>query len=316
MEARIVYMGTPEFAVEPLKALVESKHNVVGVVTVPDKPAGRGRKPKASAVKEAALEMGLNVLQPEKLRDEDFQAQLKALNADVFVVVAFRMLPKSVWAMPSKGTFNLHASLLPNYRGAAPIHWAVINGEEKSGVTTFLIDEEIDTGNILLQSEASIAPNETTGELYNRLMHLGAPLVVQTVDQLMDGNLEARPQDESLPMKPAPKLFREHQYLDVRLAAADLHNQTRGLTPFPSALLSFQLGGETHDAKVSDSSYSDGNIGEVGTVEWAADELLIQTGNGLLHLKQIQWPGKRKMAVRDFKNGFNEYDRVQIVVKA
>lgn len=308
-------MGTPEFAVAPLEALIDSDHDVVAVVTVPDKPAGRGRNLKASAVKEAALRHEVPVLQPEKLRDEDFQNELRSLNADIFVVVAFRMLPKSVWSMPPEGTFNLHASLLPNYRGAAPIHWAVINGEEESGVTTFLIDEEIDTGNILLQSKAEIGPNETTGELYNRLMHLGAPLVVQTVDGLMQGSLEPIPQDEEVAMKPAPKLFREHQYLDLSRTALELHNQIRGLTPFPSPLLRLQFGEDHIEAKVAESGVEMETIGKLGELVWDDTQLKIQTSEGVLTIAKIQWPGKRQMSVRDFKNGFAEWKSIGIVGK-
>ncbi|NVK26477.1 MAG: methionyl-tRNA formyltransferase [Flavobacteriia bacterium] len=308
-------MGTPEFAVAPLEALIQSQHQVVAVVTVPDKPAGRGRNLKASAVKESAIKHGIPVLQPEKLRDESFQKELRALNPDVFVVVAFRMLPKAVWSIPPKGTFNLHASLLPNYRGAAPIHWAVINGEHESGVTTFLIDEEIDTGNILLQSKTDIGPNETTGELYHRLMNLGAPLVVQTVDGLMNDSLQPIPQDESAAMKPAPKLFREHQYLDLSKSASELHNQIRGLTPFPSPLLRLTYNGETIEVKVAESSYENLNKGEVGELIWEENELLIQTPNGILKIGRIQWPGKRQMTVRDFKNGFADWKSIRSVGK-
>ncbi len=313
MKARIVFMGTPDFAVASLKALHESEHEVAAVVTVPDKPAGRGRKPKASAVKEAALEMKIPVLQPEKLRDETFQAELRSFNADVFVVVAFRMLPTSVWAMPPKGTFNLHASLLPNYRGAAPIHWAVINGEKETGVTTFLLDEKIDTGSILMQSATSIEENETTGELYERLMNMGAPIVVQTVSGLMKGDLRPKPQDENAPMNPAPKLFREHQYLQLDRSAKELHDQVRGLTPFPSPLLVFEMEGERFEAKVGSSGYSEDNLA-LGELKWTDTELLIGTSKGTLKLGQIQWPGKRKMGVHDFKNGFSDFDKLGLVV--
>lgn len=313
MSARIIYMGTPEFAVEPLKALHESEHEVVAVVTAPDNPAGRGRKPRPSAVKQAALEMDLPVLQPEKLRDESFVDALRALNADVFVVVAFRMLPKVVWTLPSKGTFNLHASLLPNYRGAAPIHWAVINGEKESGVTTFMIDEEIDTGNILLQEKTSIDPNETTGSLYNRLMHLGAPLVVKTVDGLMEGDIAPVPQDESAEMKPAPKIFRTHQYIDVKESAQAIHNHIRGLNPFPAPLLKLDHHGEQVEVKVADSAFIEREQYPKALMHWLDDALVISRKDGDVLIKEIQWPGKRKMSVRDFKNGFAEYAELKTV---
>ncbi|NVK04755.1 MAG: methionyl-tRNA formyltransferase [Flavobacteriia bacterium] len=306
-------MGTPEFAVEPLRALHESEHEVVAVVTAPDNPAGRGRKPRPSAVKQAALELDLPVLQPEKLRDESFVQALKNLNADVFVVVAFRMLPKVVWTLPSKGTFNLHASLLPNYRGAAPIHWAVINGEKESGVTTFMIDEEIDTGNILLQEKTSIDPNETTGSLYNRLMHLGAPLVVKTVDGLMKGDIAPISQDESAEMKPAPKIFREHQYIDVKESAQAIHNHIRGLNPFPAPLLKLDHHGEQVEVKVADSAFIERKQYPKALLHWLDDALVISRMDGDVLIKEIQWPGKRKMSVRDFKNGFAEYAELKTV---
>lgn len=310
--ARIVYMGTPEFAVAPLQALIESNHEVVAVVTVPDRQAGRGRKPTPSAVKVAAAEASIPVLQPEKLRDPEFLSQLEALKADLFVVVAFRMLPEVVWKMPPLGTFNLHASLLPNYRGAAPIHRAVMNGEKETGVTTFLIDEKIDTGNILLQEQTSIDANETTGSLYQRLMNLGAPLVVQTVDGLLEGSISPREQSNKDSTTEAPKLFREDQYLDIRKPAESLHNQTRGLTPFPSALLTFTLNGDKFDTKVSGSSWNPESIGEQGVLKWTDQTLQIQTGKGTLMLTEIQWPGKRKMSIRDFKNGFQDYGALQV----
>lgn len=312
MKARIVYMGTPEFAVAPLEALIESQHEVVAVVTVPDRQAGRGRKPTPSAVKVCAEKHNLPILQPEKLRDEAFQEELASFNADLFIVVAFRMLPVSVWSMPKLGTFNLHASLLPDYRGAAPIHWAVINGEAKTGVTTFLIDEEIDTGNILLQAETTVGENETTGELYHRLMELGSPLVVQTVDGLLNGELEGKTQKHVDSPKSAPKLFREHQYVPLNGDAASAHNRVRGLSPFPAPLLVLETKvGERIEAKVANSGFEEGHIGECGTIEWRKNEMAIQCENGLLILREIQWPGKKKMGVADFKNGYGEYSELK-----
>lgn len=313
MNARIVYMGTPEFAVEPLRALHQSEHEVVAVVTAPDKPAGRGRKPKASAVKEAALEMNIPVLQPEKLRDEAFVQALADFEADLFVVVAFRMLPKMVWTLPKKGTFNLHASLLPNYRGAAPIHWAVINGEKESGVTTFLIDEEIDTGNILLQKKTNIGPNETTGSLYERLMHLGSPLVVETVDGLMNGTLTPTPQILTDEMKAAPKIFREHQYIDIKATAQSIHNHIRGFNPFPAPLLKVDHQGELVEIKVAESTFEERSQQPSALMYWKEDALVLSRPDGDVFIREIQWPGKRKMSVRDFKNGFPDYAELKSV---
>lgn len=301
-------MGTPEFAVAPLEALIQSEHEVVAVVTVPNRQSGRGRKPTPSAVKEAALKHNLPILQPEKLRDPVFQAELKSYDADIFVVVAFRMLPESVWSMPKKLTFNLHASLLPQYRGAAPIHWAVINGEEETGVTTFAIDAEIDTGSILLQESTQVGQNETTGELNERLMHLGAPLVVQTVDGIMNNTLVGKEQKSATSIKDAPKLFREHQYVNLQKTCSEVHNQVRGLTPFPSALLVLQnSNGEKTEVKVFNSGFELGGNRSCGTIEWRKTEMAIQCKEGQLILRELQWPGKKRMGIADFKNGHSEY---------
>ena len=238
-DLRIVYMGTPDFAVASLRALVEGGYNVVGVITMPDKPAGRGHKLQASPVKEYALSVGLPLLQPEKLKDEAFLEALRAWEADLQIVVAFRMLPEVVWAMPRLGTFNLHASLLPQYRGAAPINWAVINGERETGATTFFLTHEIDTGKIILQERIAIADDEAVGSVHDRLMTMGSALVTRTVDAIIDGSAEAIEQrafykDES-ELRPAPKIFKETCHIDWTKSAREVYNLVRGMSPYPAA---------------------------------------------------------------------------------
>ena len=243
-DLRIVFMGTPEFAVESLKALVESGYQVVGVITMPDKPIGRGHKIQYSAVKEYALSQNLTILQPENLKNEDFLTRLKTLKADLQVVVAFRMLPKAVWDMPPFGTFNLHASLLPQYRGAAPINWAIINGEEETGATTFFLTHEIDTGNIILQKKIPINRTDNAGTIHNKLMTLGAEMVLETVDLLLNEKIKAIPQknliDKNETLKPAPKIFRETCQLSLDKSVEEAYNFVRGLSPYP------QLGLKQH----------------------------------------------------------------------
>ena len=234
---RIVFMGTPEFATTSLRRLVAEGYNVVAVVTTPDKPAGRGQKMHNSDVKLAAEELGLPILQPEKLRDEAFLAELRALEPDLGVVIAFRMLPEVVWAMPKLGTFNLHASLLPQYRGAAPINWAIINGDKRTGVTTFLLNHEIDKGAIIEQREVDILPEDNIGTLYDKLMTIGAELVTETVDKLASGNyatIEQMHIDEST-LRPAPKIFKEDGRIEWRDSITAIHNKVRGLSPYPAA---------------------------------------------------------------------------------
>ncbi|MFN7640841.1 MAG: methionyl-tRNA formyltransferase, partial [bacterium] len=238
---RLVFMGTPDFAVASLAALHAAGHEVAAVVTAPDKPAGRGQRLQASAVKQWAQAQHLPVLQPPRLKDPAFLAQLAALQADLFVVVAFRMLPAEVWAMPPRGTINLHGSLLPQYRGAAPIHWAVLNGETETGVTTFYIEHEIDTGQILAARKTPIGPDETTGELYARLMQLGAQLLVDTVADIAAVRIQPHPQPAGAEgLKPAPKLFPADGLLDWNLPARQLHNRSRGLNPFPAAHTTYE----------------------------------------------------------------------------
>ena len=308
-----MYMGTPDFAVEPLRLLVHEGYNVVATVTVPDKPAGRGQKLNQSAVKQFALETGLKVLQPEKLRDPDFVDELVSLNADLFIVVAFRMLPEIIWRIPKLGTFNLHASLLPNYRGAAPINWAVINGERETGVTTFLIDKEIDTGRILLQKSIPVEPNETAGELHDRLMVVGSNLVLQTVCALASGDIDPIPQDKYIsqgtPIKNAPKLFKESTQINWEGTAHSIHNFIRGLSPYPAAWCEI-IGpdGEKVSAKVfrSEALVSRGNA-VVGTLSTDGKSYLhVACGEGSVSITEIQLAGKRRLSISEFLLGFRD----------
>ena len=248
-DLRIVFMGTPDFAVTILKHLVENHYNIVGVITAADKPAGRGRKLNESAVKKYALSKEITILQPTNLKNQGFQQELENLKADLQIVVAFRMLPKAVWKMPKLGTFNLHASLLPSYRGAAPIHWAIINGETKTGVTTFFIDDKIDTGEIILQKEISIDNDETVGSLHDKLMFLGADLVTKTVDLISEGNVTTKKQPE-LEEKSAPKLNPENTKINWTHSLDTIYNQIRGLNPFPAAWTSIKNNDEEITAKI------------------------------------------------------------------
>jgi methionyl-tRNA formyltransferase len=300
---RIVFMGTPEFAVASLDALVKEGFNIVGVITAPDKPAGRGMQLQQSAVKKYAVEKGLPVLQPEKLKAPEFLDELKALNADLQVVVAFRMLPEVVWNMPPLGTINVHSSLLPKYRGAAPINWAIINGERETGVTTFKLKHEIDTGDILLQEKTSIGEAETAGELHDRLKELGAQLLVRTIKNLQDGILKERPQSEVAEnAKHAPKIFTETCEIDWQRPVQEVHNLIRGLSPFPGAFT--QLQGKTLKIYRSEIEATIPDIA-VGTV--ATDNktyLKFACLNGYIHIKEMQLEGKKRMGIEDFLRGY------------
>ncbi len=306
-DTRIVFMGTPEFAVASLRALVEDGWNVVGVVTTPDKPAGRGQKISVSAVKEYALSKGLHILQPEKLKDESFLNELKSLRADVQVVVAFRMLPEVVWSMPRLRTFNLHASLLPQYRGAAPINWAIINGEKETGVTTFFLQHEIDTGNIILQEKTSIGENETIGELYERLMAMGSLTVIKTMEKIATGNVTTTPQVETPTLKPAPKLFKENCKLDFNDTAENVRNKVRGLSPYPAAWMDLTLAdGTSTTMKVFAAShaYDPCETAMAGTIKTDGKNfLLVRCADGWLRLDDMQLAGKKRMTVKDLLNG-------------
>lgn len=309
---RIIYMGTPEFAVEPLKELVEGGFQVVSVVTMPDKPAGRGMKIKFSPVKDYALSRNIPVLQPEKLKDPAFLEVLRSFRADLQIVVAFRMLPEVVWSMPPMGTFNLHASLLPQYRGAAPINWAVINGEKETGLTTFLLQQAIDTGDILLQEKLEIASDECVGSVHDRLMELGGKMVVKTVTLLMQGGVNAYPQhavitDEGL-LKAAPKLFKDNTRIDWKAGALQVHNFIRGLSPFPTAWseLQNQEGTQT-TVKIFEADYSlSAHQLTPGTlVTDGKKELKVAVGDGYIHLKRFQLAGRKALATDEFLRGFS-----------
>lgn len=304
---RVVFMGTPEFAVTILDTLVKEQIDVCAVVTVPDKPAGRGQKIHESAVKQYAVANNLRVLQPEKLKDEAFVQELESLEADLFVVVAFRMLPEIIWAMPPKGTINLHASLLPAYRGAAPINWAIINGETQTGVTTFFIEKEIDTGKIIDQSAVQIGPNETVGELYERLMQLGAEVMHRTILQIEAGKIEAIPQDSLLTPehKPAPKIFKEDCQIAFDRAVKDVHNFCRGLSPYPAAWCRLENTekGEIKSYKIFGTFVSSEPIADSMTIRAHADGLYFPCQDNYLVVTEIQPEGKRKMTSKEFLAG-------------
>lgn len=297
---RIVYMGTPDFAIPSLRILVEHGYPVVGVVTAPDRPAGRGLQLRPSPVKEYALSQGLKVLQPEKLRDPDFQAELAALAPDLAVVVAFRMLPEAVWRMPRLGTFNLHASLLPDYRGAAPINWAVINGERRSGATTFFLDKAIDTGQILLQKDLDIPEDWSAGDLHDHLMLMGADLVLQTVQGIESDSLQPFPQDESIIQHAAPKIFKEHCRIDWQQDAVRVRNLVRGLSPFPTAWTT--LDGKV--LKVYRVALSEETPGTPGAVLIDRGRLHIACGSGAVEVLELQLEGKSRMDTATFLRGY------------
>ena len=298
-------MGTPEFAVGPLKALLEAGYEIPAVVTVPDKPKGRGLQLSQSDVKKFALEAGgIDILQPERLRDENFLSQLKSYSADLFIVVAFRMLPEVVWKMPKMGTFNLHASLLPKFRGAAPINWAIIKGEKETGVTTFFIDDKIDTGNILLQKTTPINERETVETLHDRLMEIGSALVVETVQGLENCSITPRPQDISRLTEgtlAAPKLNKENTRIDWAKTAAEVDALVRGLSPYPSALATMETGsGEKIEMKVFSTALT-GKTGEKAIVTGKA--IYVPCSDNLLEITSLQPAGKKRMGALDFING-------------
>jgi methionyl-tRNA formyltransferase len=300
----ILYMGTPAFAVAPLEKLLEEKHTITAVVTAPDRPAGRGRKPKASAVKKFALSKKIEVLQPENLKSDDFQADLKRLNINLIIVVAFRMLPQKVWAFPEFGTFNLHASLLPNYRGAAPINWAIINGEDKTGVTTFMIDEKIDTGKILLQEELEVRPQETAGELHDRLQVMGANLVHKTVQGIEKDSIKSKAQENNMIIMPAPKLNRANTKIDWEQSGKNTVQLIHGLSPFPSAWCYFQNGDQELQCKIYRAAFEkEDQRRPVGQVYIENKKLKISVNQGFISISELQVSGKRRMKAQDFLNG-------------
>ena len=302
---RIIYMGTPDFAVESLRALVDGGYNVVAVVTMPDKPAGRGHQLQYSAVKQYALSVGLPILQPERLKDESFLQQLRSYNADLQIVVAFRMLPQVVWNMPRLGTFNLHASLLPQYRGAAPINWAVMNGEKETGATTFMLQHEIDTGNIILQERISIADDENVGSVHDRLMTMGAGLVTRTVDLIIDSENNSQPvptipQDDSLQLKAAPKIFKDTCAIDFSRSALQVYNHIRGLSPYPAAWISempssHPLADVLKGAKVYKAATT--------LLSEQKGHIIVPCAEGYIDLLELQLPGKKRMDAPALLNG-------------
>ncbi|WP_264559348.1 methionyl-tRNA formyltransferase [Flavobacterium sp. N2270] len=301
---KIVFMGTPEFAVGILDTICQNKYEVVGVITAADKPAGRGQKVSTSAVKEYAVANNLKLLQPTNLKDETFIEELKLLNANLFVVVAFRMLPEVVWKMPKLGTFNLHASLLPQYRGAAPINWAIINGEEKTGVTTFFIDDKIDTGAMILQAETPISKNESAGELHDRLMKIGSNTVLESLALIENGNAKPQQQDDSLITKTAYKLNKENCKIDWSKSGVEIYNHIRGLSPYPASWTILKDGENEWNIKIYESELLDEKHDyKLGTVITTKKELSIAVKNGLLSVKVLQFPGKKKMKIHELLNG-------------
>lgn len=300
---RIVFMGTPDFAVASLEALVSSSHEVVGVITAPDRPAGRGHKLRASAVKDCALKHDLPLLQPPKLKNPAFLETLGTWNADLFVVVAFRMLPEVVWDMPPQGTINLHGSLLPDYRGAAPIHWAVINGDTQTGATTFQLAHEIDTGGIIDQLNINIGPNDTTGDIHDRMMLEGAQLLVHTVDKIAAGEANPIPQSEwphpKNTFRHAPKIWKDDARIDWSTTAQQVHNKVRGMNPFPGAWT--ELNGQV--VKVHETRPDDTQNLAPGSVRIQDDRMWVGCGDNAVEIRVLQLQGKRRMATDVFLNG-------------
>ncbi len=304
---RIVFMGTPDFAAHSLKVLCDSGANVVAVITAPDRPAGRGLKLQSSAVKKLAEELYLPVLQPVKLRDEEFQKELRSYNADLQIVVAFRMLPESVWNMPPKGTFNLHASLLPQYRGAAPINWAVINGEKETGVTTFFLNHDIDTGNIIMAEKVVIGDNDTAGVIHDKLMNIGAELVVKTVKKIANGNVVEIPQMDDGELLPAPKIFKDDCKINWNSSASKIHNLIRGMSPYPAAwteVIEDDKSAVSLKIFLSEVVESDAVLKPGELCSDGKEILYVGTSFGVISIKELQLAGKRRMKIGDFLRGF------------
>lgn len=315
-DLRIVYMGTPDFAVESLKQLVENGYNIVGVVTMPDKPAGRGHKIQFSPVKQYALEQGLSLLQPERLKDEAFLNDLRAWNADLQIVVAFRMLPEVVWNMPRLGTFNLHASLLPQYRGAAPINRAIMNGDTETGVTTFFLTHEIDTGKIIMQQHLPILPEDNAGSIHDKLMCLGATMVCETVDAIIAEHISCIEQESIITeeLRPAPKIFKEDCRIDWTKSATAIHNHIRGLSPYPAAWCEWKNGDtlyspiKIYETEIVNKSHNH----KTGRIDTDGKSFIeIACGEGCLSVKTLQLPGKKRLSVEELLRGFplnNEFE--------
>ncbi len=301
---RIVFMGTPEFAVGILDTILKNNYEVVGVITAADKPAGRGQKLKYSAVKEYALANNLTLLQPTNLKDESFLSELKALNANLQIVVAFRMLPKVVWEMPELGTFNLHASLLPNYRGAAPINWAIINGETKTGVTTFFIDDKIDTGAMILSTETDIEPSENAGQLHDRLMNIGSQTVIETLELIEKENVVTTIQKENTEIKTAYKLNKENCKIDWTKPADAIYNLIRGLSPYPTAWCFISDTNEEWNVKIYEAKIiQEPHEKAIGSLICTKKEMKIAVENGFIQVMSLQFPGKKKMNTAELLNG-------------
>ncbi|WP_318640985.1 methionyl-tRNA formyltransferase [Flavobacterium ardleyense] len=310
---RIIFMGTPEFAVGILDSILQHNYNVVAVITAPDRPAGRGQKIKFSAVKEFAIQRELPVLQPTNLKDPSFIEQLTSYNANLQIVVAFRMLPEIVWKMPKIGTFNLHASLLPQYRGAAPINWALINGDKKTGVTTFFIDNKIDTGAIILSKSLDIGDNENAGSLHDRLMLLGSAAVVETLDLLGRENINLTIQPQEGDLKTAYKLNKDNTRIDWNQNAVTVHNLIRGLSPYPAAWTKFAEETKEYDVKIYESRISDVILdGKPGDIKTDKKSMLIKTRDAWIEISSIQFPGKKRMEIESFLNG----QKLQISTRA
>jgi len=315
-DLRIVYMGTPEFAVESLRCLVEGGYNVVGVITMPDKPVGRhGSVLQPSPVKQYAVEHGLKVLQPVKLKDEAFLEELRSLKADLQIVVAFRMLPEVVWNMPPMGTFNLHASLLPQYRGAAPINWAVVNGDKETGITTFFLKQEIDTGEIIQQVRVPIHEEDNVGDVHDRLMELGGKLVVETVDNILAGTVKPIPQEQFVteePLRPAPKIFKETCRIDWNQPIKKIYDFIRGFSPYPAAWTELTSAGSSQVLKICETTKEPGSVKETpGSGVGDKNGLRIAGTDGYLNVKSLQLAGKKRMNIKDFLCGFKPAEDVR-----
>ena len=309
---RIVFMGTPEFAVGILDTILQNKYNVVGVITAADKPAGRGQKLKYSAVKEYALAKNLPLLQPVNLKEEAFLSELKMLDANLQIVVAFRMLPKVVWEMPTLGTFNLHASLLPNYRGAAPINWAIINGETKTGVTTFFIDDKIDTGAMILSTKILINETESAGQLHDRLMDLGSKTVIDTLEMIEKDTVTKIIQKDTADIKTAYKLTKENCKIDWTKSAVEINNLVRGLSPYPAAWCFIEDRNEQWNAKIYESKIVlEDHDYTVGRLICSKKEIKIAVENGFIQVLSLQFPGKKKMNTPEFLNGITFSNEVK-----
>jgi methionyl-tRNA formyltransferase len=310
---RIVFMGTPEFAVGILDTIIKNNYEVVGVITAADKPAGRGQKIKYSAVKEYALENNLPLLQPTNLKDEVFLSELNALNANLQIIVAFRMLPKAVWELPKYGTFNLHASLLPNYRGAAPINWAIINGETKTGVTTFYIDDKIDTGAMILSSEIEIGEDENAGQLHDRLMHLGSATVIETLQLIEHEKVVPQIQENNPNIKTAYKLDKENCKIDWTKPAKEIHNLIRGLSPYPAAWCYFKDNDQEWNVKIYEAKIiTEVHSERTGKINASKKELKIEVNGGFIQILSLQFPGKKKMTATEFLNGMVFSEKAEV----